>query len=85
MRQIQTKNYIVYYRVNYIAFKSPSVPDPGIFWRIIQDYQVRVLFTAPTAIRAIKKEDPKGLKHQRYDTSCLRNVFLAGERCDVSS
>ena len=65
--------------------KPVKTPDPGIFWRIIQDYQVRVLFTAPTAIRAIKKEDPKGLKHQRYDTSCLRNVFLAGERCDVAT
>ncbi len=44
-----------------------------------------VLFTAPTAIRAIKKEDPRGSKHQKFDTSCLRNVFLAGERCDVAT
>lgn len=65
--------------------KPVRTPDAGIFWRIIQDYQVRVLFTAPTAIRAIKKEDPKGSKHKRFDTSCLRNVFLAGERCDVST
>lgn len=65
--------------------KPVKTPDAGTFWRIIQDWQVRVLFTAPTAIRAIKKEDPEGARHQRYDTSCLRNVFLAGERCDVAT
>ena len=65
--------------------KPVKTPDAGTFWRIIQDYNVSVLFTAPTAIRAIKKEDPEGLKHQRYDTSHLRNVFLAGERCDVAT
>ncbi|MEM9930619.1 MAG: acetate--CoA ligase [Bacteroidota bacterium] len=65
--------------------KPVRTPDAGSFWRIIQDYQVAVLFTAPTGIRAIKKEDPTGARHQRYDTSCLRNVFLAGERCDVAT
>jgi acyl-coenzyme A synthetase/AMP-(fatty) acid ligase len=65
--------------------KPVKTPDAGTFWRIIQDYKVSVLFTAPTAIRAIKKEDPKGSKHQQFDTSCLRNVFLAGERCDVAT
>jgi len=65
--------------------KPVKTPDAGTFWRIIQDYEVSVLFTAPTAIRAIKKEDPNGSKHQRFDTSCLRNVFLAGERCDVAT
>ncbi len=65
--------------------KPVKTPDAGTFWRIIQDYKVNILFTAPTAIRAIKKEDPKGSKHQRFDTSCLRNLFLAGERCDVAT
>jgi len=49
--------------------KPVKTPDAGTFWRIIQQYEVSVLFTAPTAIRAIKKEDPEGLKHQRYDTT----------------
>jgi acyl-coenzyme A synthetase/AMP-(fatty) acid ligase len=65
--------------------KPVKTPDSGMFWRIIQDYKVSVLFTAPTAIRAIKKEDPNGSAHQRFNTSCLRNVFLAGERCDVAT
>lgn len=65
--------------------KPVKTPDSGMFWRIIQDYKVSVLFTAPTAIRAIKKEDPNGLAHQKFNTSCLRNVFLAGERCDVAT
>jgi len=65
--------------------KPVKTPDAGMFWRIIQDHKVSVVFTAPTAFRAIKKEDPKGSMHQRYDTSCLRNVFLAGERCDVAT
>ncbi|MCB1630170.1 MAG: AMP-binding protein, partial [Xanthomonadales bacterium] len=49
--------------------KPVKTPDAGTFWRVIQDWNVSVLFTAPTAIRAIKKEDPAGSKHQRYDTS----------------
>lgn len=65
--------------------KPVNTPDSGMFWRIIQNHKVSVLFTAPTAFRAIKKEDPKGLAHKRFDTSCLRNVFLAGERCDVAT
>lgn len=65
--------------------KPVNTPDSGMFWRIIQNHKVCVLFTAPTAFRAIKKEDPKGLSHNRFDTSCLRNVFLAGERCDVAT
>jgi acyl-coenzyme A synthetase/AMP-(fatty) acid ligase len=65
--------------------KPVKTPDSGMFWKIIQDYKVSVLFTAPTSIRAIKKEDPKGSAHKRYDTSSLRSVFLAGERCDVAT
>lgn len=65
--------------------KPIKTPDAGIFWSMIRKHQVSVLFTAPTAIRAIKKEDPKGLKYKRNDTLSLRNVFLAGERCDIAT
>jgi len=62
--------------------KPVGTPDAGEFWRVIQEHQVSVLFTAPTAIRAIKKEDPLGLHYKRYDTSSMRALFLAGERLD---
>jgi acyl-coenzyme A synthetase/AMP-(fatty) acid ligase len=84
-------SYIVYapliHGCSTVLFEGKPIKttEAGTFWRIIQDHHVRLLFTAPTAIRAIKKEDPEGSKHQRYDTSCLRNVFLAGERCDVAT
>ncbi|MFO1072668.1 MAG: propionyl-CoA synthetase [Geminicoccaceae bacterium] len=62
--------------------KPVGTPDPGAFWRVIAQHQVRVLFTAPTAFRAIKKEDPDGTHIGRHDISSLRTLFLAGERCD---
>ena len=62
--------------------KPVGTPDPGAFWRVIQDYKVKVMFTAPTAFRAIKKEDPNGEYLNKYDLSCLSALFLAGERCD---
>ncbi|HEY0930804.1 MAG TPA: propionyl-CoA synthetase [Gemmatimonas sp.] len=62
--------------------KPVGTPDAGEFWRVIQEHNVRVLFTAPTAFRAIKRDDPDGTHHTRYDTSCLRTLFLAGERLD---
>ena len=62
--------------------KPVGTPDAGAFWRVIQDHRVSVLFTAPTAFRAIKRDDPRGEHLQRYDTSSLRALFLAGERCD---
>ena len=62
--------------------KPVGTPDAGGFWRVIQEHQVRVLFTAPTAFRAIKREDPAGLFYTKYDTSSLRALFLAGERLD---
>ncbi|MCB0553731.1 MAG: propionyl-CoA synthetase [Phaeodactylibacter sp.] len=65
--------------------KPVRTPDAGAFWRMIEEYKVRVLFTAPTAIRAIKKEDSGGKLKQKYDTSSLKYLFLAGERCDVST
>jgi propionyl-CoA synthetase len=65
--------------------KPVGTPDPGAFWRVIQEYDVKVLFTAPTAFRAIRKEDPEGEYLARYDHSGLRALFLAGERCDPNT
>jgi propionyl-CoA synthetase len=62
--------------------KPVGTPDPGTFWRIVSEYGVSVLFTAPTAFRAIKKEDPQGRYMKQYDLSSLRTLFLAGERAD---
>lgn len=62
--------------------KPVGTPDAGAYWRVIQDYDVSVLFTAPTAFRAIRKEDPRGDLLAHYDRSSLRALFLAGERCD---
>lgn len=62
--------------------KPVGTPDPGAFWRVIAEHDVRTLFTAPTAFRAIRKEDPDAHCLQDYDTSRLRALFLAGERCD---
>ncbi|MGB1108771.1 MAG: propionyl-CoA synthetase [Gammaproteobacteria bacterium] len=62
--------------------KPVGTPDPGAFWRVISEHKVRVLFTAPTAFRAIKKEDPSGEYLKKYDLSCMDSLFLAGERCD---
>ncbi|MES9988160.1 MAG: propionyl-CoA synthetase [Candidatus Thiodiazotropha endolucinida] len=62
--------------------KPVGTPDPGAFWRMISEYKVKVLFTAPTAFRAIKKEDPQGAYMSKYDISCMDALFLAGERCD---
>ena len=62
--------------------KPVGTPDPGAFWRVIEEYGVKVMFTAPTAFRAIKKEDPQGQYLARYDLSGLEALFLAGERCD---
>ena len=62
--------------------KPVGTPDPGAFWRVISEHNVKVLFTAPTAFRAIKKEDPDGEYLKKYDLSCMQSLFLAGERCD---
>ncbi len=62
--------------------KPVGTPDPGQFWRVIAEYDVKVLFTAPTAFRAIKKEDPDGEHLKKYDLSGFRSLFLAGERLD---
>jgi propionyl-CoA synthetase len=65
--------------------KPVGTPDAGTFWRVIAEHGVRVLFTAPTAFRAIKKEDPKGEFIGKYDLSSLRYLFLAGERADTDT
>ncbi len=62
--------------------KPVGTPDPGAFWRVCADHGVNALFTAPTAFRAIKKEDPEGTHMRRHDLSRFRTLFLAGERCD---
>jgi propionyl-CoA synthetase len=62
--------------------KPVGTPDAGAFWRVIAEYGVSVMFTAPTAFRAIKRDDPQGEFIGRYDLSKLRALFLAGERCD---
>jgi propionyl-CoA synthetase len=62
--------------------KPVGTPDAGEFWRVIEEHKVSVLFTAPTAFRAIKKEDPNGDHFSKYDLSGFRTLFLAGERLD---
>ena len=62
--------------------KPVGTPDAGAFWKIISDYKVKSLFTAPTAFRAIKKEDPEGKFFSKYDLSSFESLFLAGERAD---
>tara|TARA_R110002050_G_scaffold41242_1_gene100050 strand:+ start:39112 stop:41004 length:1893 start_codon:yes stop_codon:yes gene_type:complete len=65
--------------------KPIKTPDASAFWRVISEHKVKVMFTAPTAIRAIKKEDPNGEWIKKYDLSHLKYQFLAGERCDVAT
>ncbi len=84
-------SYIVYgpllNRNTTILFEGKPIktPDASTFWRVISEHNVKVMFTAPTAIRAIKKEDPNGDLIKQFDTSCLQYQFLAGERCDVAT
>ncbi|KAB7740780.1 AMP-binding protein [Parvibaculum sedimenti] len=81
-------SYIVYgplfHGCTTILFEGKPVgtPDAGTFWRVIADHGVKALFTAPTAFRAIKKEDPKAELVKDYDLSTLKTLFLAGERGD---
>ena len=81
-------SYIVYapllHGATTIVFEGKPVgtPDPGTFWRVISEYGVSALFTAPTAFRAIRKEDPDGNFIRKYDLASLRTLFLAGERAD---
>jgi propionyl-CoA synthetase len=81
-------SYIVYapllYGCTTVVFEGKPVgtPDAGTFWRVISEHNVKVLFTAPTAFRAIKREDQHGDYVKKYDLSCLKTLFLAGERAD---
>ncbi|MEI8611692.1 propionyl-CoA synthetase [Enterovibrio sp. Hal110] len=81
-------SYIVYapliHGCTTIMFEGKPVrtPDPGAFWRVCDEYNVAVLFSAPTAFRAIKKEDPDGVHVPQYPMSALRHIFMAGERLD---
>lgn len=65
--------------------KPVGTPDAGAFWRIIEEHNVEVLFTAPTAIRAIRRVDPDLVDLGKWDTSTLRTLFVAGERCDTET
>ena len=65
--------------------KPVRTPDAGAFWRVISDYGVQGMFAAPTAIRAIKRDDPNGSLRRAYDLGALKYLFLAGERCDVAT
>lgn len=65
--------------------KPVRTPDAGSYWRVIEEHRVNSLFCAPTAIRAIRKEDPRGELLKRYDLSSLRHLFLAGEKLDSST
>ena len=65
--------------------KPIGTPDAGAFWRVCEQWKVASLFTAPTAMRAIKKEDPQGSHFARYDVSSMRALFLAGERADAAT
>jgi propionyl-CoA synthetase len=62
--------------------KPVGTPDAGTFWRVISEHNVKSFFTAPTAFRAVKREDPTGEYVKKYDLSCLKQVYLAGERAD---
>ncbi|WP_417566912.1 propionyl-CoA synthetase [Marinobacter sp.] len=65
--------------------KPVKTPDAGAFWRVVQDHKVDMLFTAPTAFRAVRKEDPEADQLSRYDISSLKRLFLAGERLDPAT
>ncbi|WP_446011345.1 propionyl-CoA synthetase [Candidatus Electrothrix sp.] len=81
-------SYIVYgpllYGCTTVVYEGKPIgtPDAGAFWRVISEHKVKALFTAPTAFRAIKKEDPTGSYLQQYDLSAYKTLFLAGERLD---
>ena len=65
--------------------KPVGTPDAGTFWRIISEHQVTAMFTAPTAFRAVRKEDPEAAELARYDISCLERLYMAGERLDPAT
>ena len=62
--------------------KPVRTPDAGAFWRVVEEYKVKVLFSAPTAFRAVRKEDPQAELYKKYNLSSLKALYLAGERLD---
>jgi len=84
-------SYIVYapliYGCTTVMYEGKPVgtPDAGVYWRVIEQHDVRVFFTAPTAFRAIKREDPDGLLIRKHDLKHFRALFLAGERADPAT
>ncbi len=81
-------SYIIYAQLLYGATtvvyegKPVGTPDAGAFWRMIEEYKIAALFTAPTAFRAVRKEDPNAEHVKKYNLDSLRTLFLAGERAD---
>jgi propionyl-CoA synthetase len=81
-------SYILYAQLLYGATtvvyegKPIGTPDAGAFWRMVEEYKISALFTAPTAFRAVRKEDPRAEQLKKYDVSSMRTLFLAGERAD---
>ncbi len=84
-------SYIVYgpllYGLTTLMFEGKPVgtPDAGAYWRLVQDHKINAIFTAPTAFRAIRRDDPDGALIKKYDRSSLETLFLAGERCDPAT
>jgi propionyl-CoA synthetase len=82
-------SYIVYapliYGLTSVLFEGKPVgpPDPGVYWRMVEQHRINAIFTAPTAFRALRRDDPEGNQIRRYDRSSLKTLFLAGERCDA--
>lgn len=62
--------------------KPVGTPDPGIIWRMVEEYKVKAFFIAPTAVRALKKEDHEGEYIHKHNVSSLKSIHLAGEHCD---
>jgi propionyl-CoA synthetase len=91
MSAMMGHSYIVYAPLlkgcTTILFEGNPVgtPDAGIFWRVISEHKVSAMLTAPAACRAIEREDPQGKLVKKYDLSCLRALFLAGERSDPAT
>ena len=63
--------------------KPIGTPDAGIYWKLIEKYRIKSMFTSPTAVRSIRREDINASLLKKYDISSLKSIFIAGERCDV--
>jgi propionyl-CoA synthetase len=64
---------------------KPVTPNPGAFWRIVEEHKASIVFTAPTALRAVNREDPHGHFLRQHDIDSLKVMFVAGERCDTDT